>query len=94
MADLVAARFAGYSGPPSFSSMAQDAAAGRRTEVAQIFGDLARRGRRLGVPTPQTDFVDDIISGIDLQPDRRPGHPPADPSVTGTARAASRGGTS
>jgi hypothetical protein len=46
--------------------MAQDVAAGRPTEVAQIFGDLARRGRRHAVATPRTDLIANIISGIDV----------------------------
>ena len=55
-------------GPQSFSSMAQDIAAGRKTESEQIFADLARRGRRHGVPTPRVDLVNDLISGIDARP--------------------------
>jgi ketopantoate reductase len=48
--------------------MAQDIAAGRKTESEQIFADLARRGRRHGVPTPRVDLVNDLISGIDARP--------------------------
>jgi 2-dehydropantoate 2-reductase len=55
-------------GPQSFSSMAQDIAAGRKTESQQIFADLARRGRRHGVPTPRVDLVNELISGIDARP--------------------------
>jgi 2-dehydropantoate 2-reductase len=55
-------------GPQSFSSMAQDIAAGRKTESEQIFADLARRGRRHGVPTPRVDLVNELISGIDARP--------------------------
>lgn len=65
LAELLAARFAGYSGPPSYSSMAQDVAAGRRTEAEQIFGDLVARGARRGVATPRAELVDELVSGID-----------------------------
>jgi ketopantoate reductase len=54
-------------GPQSFSSMAQDIAAGRKTESEQIFADLARRARRHGVPTPRVDLVNNLISGIDAR---------------------------
>jgi 2-dehydropantoate 2-reductase len=92
MAELIASRFAGHTGPPSFSSMAQDVAAGRPTEVAQIFGDLARRGRRLGVATPQTDLVNNVISGIDLSTIGAPaGDRPSASAPGGTKRPASTG---
>jgi 2-dehydropantoate 2-reductase len=54
-------------GPQSFSSMAQDIAAGRKTEAEQIFGDLVRRGQLHGVPTPRVGLVNDLISGIDAR---------------------------
>jgi 2-dehydropantoate 2-reductase len=68
VADVMAARPYDPRGPQSFSSMAQDIAAGRKTEAGQIFADLARRGRRHGVPTPRVDLVNDLISGIDDRP--------------------------
>ncbi len=68
VADVMAARPYDPRGPQSFSSMAQDIAAGRKTEAEQIFADLARRGRRDGVPTPRVDLVNDLISGIDDRP--------------------------
>ena len=68
VADIMAAQPYDPGGPQSFSSMAQDIAAGRKTESEQIFADLARRGRRHGVPTPRVDLVNDLISGIDARP--------------------------
>ncbi len=65
LAELLAARFAGYAGPPSYSSMAQDVAAARRTESEQIFGDLVARGGRQGVPTPRAQLVYELVGGID-----------------------------
>jgi 2-dehydropantoate 2-reductase len=67
VADIMASGPYDPQGPQSFSSMAQDIAAGRKTESEQIFADLARRGRRHGVPTPRVDLVNDIISGIDAR---------------------------
>jgi 2-dehydropantoate 2-reductase len=68
VADIMGAGPYDPAGPQSFSSMAQDIAAGRKTESEQIFADLARRGRRHGVPTPRVDLVNDLISGIDARP--------------------------
>jgi 2-dehydropantoate 2-reductase len=67
VADLMAARPFDPGAPQNFSSMAQDILAERRTEVEQIFADLARRGRQYGVPTPRVDLVNDLISGIDAR---------------------------
>jgi len=68
LADLMAARTFDPGAPQSFSSMAQDIRAERTTEAEQIFADLARRGRRYGVPTPRVDLVNSLISGIDARP--------------------------
>jgi 2-dehydropantoate 2-reductase len=68
VADIMGASPYDPAGPQSFSSMAQDIAAGRKTESEQIFADLSRRGRRHGVPTPRVDLVNDLISGIDARP--------------------------
>ncbi|WP_334195434.1 ketopantoate reductase family protein [Pararhodobacter sp.] len=38
--------------PAQLSSTAQDVMAGKRTEIAQLNGDIARRGAAFGVPTP------------------------------------------
>lgn len=38
--------------PQQLSSMAQDLARGKRTEIDDLNGFVARRGRELGVPTP------------------------------------------
>jgi len=44
------------------SSMHQDLAAGRRTEVRHMNGYVAAKGRQLGVATPVNDFVVRVIS--------------------------------
>ncbi len=51
--------------PPSFSSMAQDLAAGRPTEHDEIFGDLLRRSSRLGVQIPRISLIRDVVAGLD-----------------------------
>ena len=38
--------------PQQLSSMAQDLARGKRTEIDDLNGFVARRGEALGVPTP------------------------------------------
>ena len=38
--------------PGQLSSTAQDVMAGKRTEIAQLNGEIARRGAALGVPAP------------------------------------------
>jgi len=67
--DALADRFLAAStapiGPASYSSMLQDLRAHRPTEVDEIFGDLARRGDQLGVATPRSDLVFELISGMD-----------------------------
>lgn len=65
VADIMAARPFDPRAPENYSSMAQDIAAGRKTEAEQIFADLARRGRRRGVPTPGADLVNNLISGTE-----------------------------
>lgn len=56
---------AASSAPPSFSSIAQDLAAGRPTEHDEIFGDLLRRAGRLGVEIPRISLIRDLVAGID-----------------------------
>lgn len=51
--------------PQNFSSMAQDLASGRPTEYEQIFGDLLRRARLLGVQIPRVGLVYDLVAGLD-----------------------------
>ena len=50
-------------GPPGFSSMAQDLALGRPTEVDETFGDLVRRARRHGVDVPRSELVYRVVRG-------------------------------
>lgn len=47
------------------SSMAQDVAKGRRTEVEHMNGFIAGKGRELGVPTPVSDAVTETVRAID-----------------------------
>jgi 2-dehydropantoate 2-reductase len=49
--------FATQAGSTATSSLYRDLAAGQSTEVEQIFGDLTRRARALGVPTPLLDLA-------------------------------------
>lgn len=44
-------------GSPAASSTYRDLVAGQSVEAEQIFGDLAARARRLGVPVPLLDLV-------------------------------------
>ena len=46
--------------PQQLSSMAQDLARGKRTEIDDLNGFVARRGEALGVPTP----VNRILHGL------------------------------
>ena len=50
--------------PPGFSSMAQDLAAGRSTEVDETFGDLVRRARTHGIDVPRSELVYRIVTGL------------------------------
>jgi 2-dehydropantoate 2-reductase len=48
--------------PPS---MAQDVKKGRRSEIDQMNGFVAGKGREMSVPTPFTDALIDAMHGID-----------------------------
>jgi ketopantoate reductase len=50
--------------PPGFSSIVQDLAAGRRTEIEETFGDLVRRAHAHGVQVPRAELVYRIVSGL------------------------------
>ena len=41
--------------------MAQDAGKGRRTEIRQINGMIAERGRQIGVKTPANDAMRELV---------------------------------
>jgi 2-dehydropantoate 2-reductase len=56
LAPAVLARSAGHR-----SSMLQDIAAGRRTEIASLNGAIARLGRKAGIATPSHDALIDLI---------------------------------
>jgi 2-dehydropantoate 2-reductase len=47
------------------SSMAQDVIKRRRTEIELMNGHVMNKGREVGVPTPVTDVIVDIVRGID-----------------------------
>ena len=55
-------------GPPGFSSMAQDLAAGRKTEIDETFGDLLRRARTHGLEVPRAQLVFRLVTGLELGP--------------------------
>jgi ketopantoate reductase len=52
-------------GPPGFSSMAQDLAAGRRTEIEETFGDLFGRADAHGVKVPRSELVYRLVAGLE-----------------------------
>jgi 2-dehydropantoate 2-reductase len=54
-------------GPPGYSSMAQDLAAGRRTEVEETFGDLVRRARAHDVDVPLSQLVYRVVTGLEAR---------------------------
>lgn len=60
-------------GAPGFSSMAQDLASGRPTEVDETFGDLVRRARRHSREVPRSELVYWVVRG---QEDALPGVQP------------------
>jgi 2-dehydropantoate 2-reductase len=49
---------------PGFSSLAQDLAAGRRTEIEETFGDLVRRAHAHGIEVPRSELVYRIVTGL------------------------------
>jgi len=49
---------------PGFSSLAQDLAAGRETEIEETFGDLVRRAHAHGVEVPRSELVYRIVTGL------------------------------
>jgi 2-dehydropantoate 2-reductase len=57
-------------GPPGYSSMAQDLAAGRPTEVEEIFGDLVRRADAHGLSVRRAELVYRVVAGLEGARDR------------------------
>lgn len=51
--------------PQALSSTAQDLAAGRRTEIDDLNGFVARRGRAIGVPTPINDTLRALVKFVE-----------------------------
>jgi 2-dehydropantoate 2-reductase len=51
---------------PGFSSIAQDLAAGRRTEIEETLGDLVRRAHAHRLRVPRAELVYRIVSGLGL----------------------------
>ena len=47
------------------SSMLQDVRAGRRTEIDSLCGEIARRGRSLGVPTPTNAALHQLVRALE-----------------------------
>jgi len=60
---------AGNSMRPATSSTAQDLARGKKTEIDELNGFIARRGQELGVPTPVNQVLHALVklreSGLD-----------------------------
>jgi len=52
--------------PQQLSSMAQDLARGKRTEVDDLNGYVARRGAELGVPTPVNATLHAMVKLLEL----------------------------
>jgi 2-dehydropantoate 2-reductase len=71
-------------GPPGFSSMAQDLAAGRPTEIEETFGDLLRRAHAHGLELPRSELVYRLVVG--LEADRESARKPDGTSDRGSAR--------
>jgi len=71
--------------PPGLSSIAQDLAAGRRTEVEETFGDFLRRAHAHGLTAPRAELVYRILSGLGPSPedDDPAGLDPAGPGTAG-----------
>ncbi len=55
-------------GPSGYSSMAQDLAAGRPTEIEETFGDLLRRAASAGLDVPRAELVYRVVAGRDVRP--------------------------
>lgn len=49
---------------PNRSSMLQDALAGRETEIAALNGEVAARGKGLGVPTPVNTLLTSLVRAL------------------------------
>jgi 2-dehydropantoate 2-reductase len=65
MEDLDAKFRGGRGGSDWKSSMGQDVAKGRKTEVEFMNGFISRMGREIGVPTPVNDAVVSVVKQID-----------------------------
>ena len=52
-------------GRENLSSLLQDVMKRRRTEVGYLNGDVARRGSRLGIPTPANALVVDLVERLE-----------------------------
>jgi 2-dehydropantoate 2-reductase len=63
-ADAMTRRARPSGGPPGFSSMAQDLAAGRQTEVHETFGDLLCRARTHGLDLPRSELAYRLLAGL------------------------------
>jgi 2-dehydropantoate 2-reductase len=50
-------------GPPALSSLAQDLAAGRQTEVEETFGDLVSRAKAHDLEVPRSELVYRVVRG-------------------------------
>jgi 2-dehydropantoate 2-reductase len=58
--------------PQQMSSMAQDVARGKRTEIDDLNGYVARRGAELGVPTPVNGTLHAMVKLLEVADSSRP----------------------
>jgi 2-dehydropantoate 2-reductase len=52
--------------PTARSSMAQDLAKGKATEIDYLSGEIIRLGKRVGVATPENEKVYAAVKAIEL----------------------------
>tara|TARA_Y100000780_G_C13683447_1_gene416872 strand:+ start:438 stop:1499 length:1062 start_codon:yes stop_codon:yes gene_type:complete len=51
---------------PGRPSMAQDVIKGRKTEIDYLNGMVSEKGKEIGIPTPYSDAVSQILKGVEL----------------------------
>jgi len=51
---------------PGRPSMAQDVIKGRKTEIEYLNGMVSEKGKEIGIPTPYSDAVTQILKGVEL----------------------------
>ena len=51
---------------PGRPSLAQDVIKGRKTEIEYLNGMVSEKGKEIGIPTPYSDAVTQILKGVEL----------------------------